>query len=80
MENVLVFQAIIDLKGETSSSNGFYLLGNHRDTNLWIQDDKGPSINDVTQIFGVFAPLPLFVTHSHNLSVICHALGNPPPL
>ena len=34
------------------------------------EDDKGPSINDVTQIFGVFGPASSFVKHSRNLSVL----------
>ena len=41
-------------------------------------DTKGPSINDVTQIFGVFGPLSPFVTHSRNLSVLFVTLCETP--
>ena len=40
---------------------------------------KGPSINDVTQIFGVFGLPPPFVTHSRNLSVLFVTLWVTPP-
>ena len=51
----------------------------------WLNMDpyKGPSINDVTQIFHISGPPPPLVTHSRNLSVLfVRKIGqflNPPP-
>ena len=40
---------------------------------------RGPSINDVTQIFGVFGPPPpLCHAFTQLISTVCHTLGNPP--
>ena len=45
-------------------------------------ESKGRYLNDVRKIFGILDPLPPFVTHSRNLSVVfvTYWVTPPPPL